>query len=259
MHIAGEVRTINFQQKEKAPISAPQVFSVIILFFLACQDVLFQGCHHAGRLRLRSFNVKSKSCLLHCPHCIAAKSAYYCSVLFKLGQIVKKTLYAAGSKETNDIIFFAGQYFFHIVAEGAVHKTQHKFAVVCLQPVADFVVLLVFGAHIQKFFVALVLIDYFKKAFVCTVGAVENFSFPVQNKFLKVKSHCFGDAEILGILRYIHFQFFAGAEEMVNSVAAGKDDTSVILDFNFLAAEFFSRNRFKSNEGVEFKFEIILS
>ena len=66
-----------------------------------------------------------------------------------------------------------------------------------LKPVYNFVVLLVFGTGIQKLFVPLMLVDDIEHALVCTICAIKNFAFAIENKFLKIKCHSFCDAEIL--------------------------------------------------------------
>src|SRR5258705_3490946 len=51
------------------------------LFFLTCQDKLFQCSYHAWSLRLRCFYVKLQASFFYCSHCIASKCSYYCPIL----------------------------------------------------------------------------------------------------------------------------------------------------------------------------------
>src|SRR5436190_19189461 len=103
------------------------------------------------------------------------------------------------------------------------------------------------------------LIYCIKHAFIRSISAIKNFTFPVQNKFLQIQSHSFSNAEILCILGYIDLKFLACAEKMVNSIPAGKNNSGIILYFDLLFTELLGRNSFQTNEGVEIKFHIIFS
>ena len=114
------------------------------------------------------------------------------------------------------------------------------------QPAHDLVVLLIFRAGIEEFLIFLVLVDDVEHAFIAAVTAIEHFALAIQDEFLQIQGHRLGDAEIFGILRYTYFQLFAGAEKMIDSISAGKNDPCIIMNFYFLLSEFFICSRHPS-------------
>ena len=101
--------------------------------------------------------------------------------------------------------------------------------------------------------------DHIKEAFVCTISAVENLSFPVKDKFLQVKSNGLCNAEIFCVLGYTNLKLFASTEKMIYCIPTCKYHTGVVLYLYLLFAEFFPRNGFKTNEWVELKLKIVFS
>ena len=89
------------------------------------------------------------------------------------------------------------------------------------------------------------------------LGGVD-FALAVGDKLLKLKSDRLGSAEVLpfGINAYPHF--FAHAKEVVDGVAAGKNEGLKITQGNFLLAEFRSRNPFYLNEGPKVDLNLVL-
>ena len=65
-------------------------------------------------------------------------------------------------------------------------------------------------------------IDHIKQTFVRAISAVKNLSLSIKNKFLEIKSNCFGNAKIFCILRNSYFHFIAYSEEMVYRITAGE-------------------------------------
>ncbi len=63
-----------------------------------------------------------------------------------------------------------------------------------------------------------------------TTCGMENFSFPVNNVFLKIKSRRFRNTEILHVIIDGQSHFFADSEEVINGCSAGKYDSCVVQD-----------------------------
>src|ERR1700694_1495857 len=103
------------------------------------------------------------------------------------------------------------------------------------------------------------LIDHIKKTFVCAVSAEENFALAVKNKFLKIKSHSFGDTEIFCVLGDYHFHLFTHPEEMINGIAACENHSCILLDLYFLFSEFLGGDRFKTDEGLKDQLYIVFA
>src|SRR5258705_12058352 len=102
-------------------------------------------------------------------------------------------------------------------------------------------------------------VDYIKQALIRTISSVKNLSFPVKNKFLKIKCHSFCDAEILCILRNTDLKFFACTEKMVDRIPTGKNHPGIVLDLYFLLAEFFSRDSFEADKRMEIELKAVFS
>src|SRR5690349_21054598 len=100
-------------------------------------------------------------------------------------------------------------------------------------------------------------IDYVKKALIAAISTIKHFSLAVKNKFLKVQRYGFGNAEILGILRYTQAHFLTNAEEMIYSIAAGEYDGRMSLNINFLLAEFLRWNGLQPYKGMKIKQYVI--
>src|SRR5690606_11487461 len=130
--------------------------------------------------------------------------------------------------------------FLNVVALGTVHKGQLKITVVVFKPVYNIAVLLVFRAYIKKAEVFFMLVHYIKQAFIRSVCAVKNFSFPVKDKFLQVKGNRFRYTEILCVLRNRNLIFFAGAKKMINRITACKNNAGEAGYIDFLLPEVFS-------------------
>src|SRR5258707_7426189 len=94
-------------------------------------------------------------------------------------------------------------------------------------------------------------VDGIEQTFVGAIGAIKDLAFAIKNKFLKIKGHRFRDTEIAGILENVHFHFLAHAEEMIDSVAAGENDSGIILNLDLLLAEFPCRNWLEANERMK--------
>src|SRR6185503_10498696 len=184
-----------------------------------------------------SFNLQFQPGILRRFRSVVAECADDGTILLVFREAVKQTLYATWGKKTDHIVFGLCQEVFYIITLGTIHKCQCVLTIVALKPVHNFVILLVFGTYIQKLFIPLMLVDDIEHALVCTICAVKNLAFSIENKFLKIKRHRFCDAEILGILRNADLHFLAGTKEMIDGVAAGKDHTGVILNLYFLFAK----------------------
>jgi hypothetical protein len=100
-------------------------------------------------------------------------------------------------------------------------------------------------------------VNYFKHAFVASIGTVKNFTLAVQYKFLQVQRHGLGYAEIFGVLAHGYFHFLAHPKEMVNSVPAGKNDSRKTGNVNFLFAELTRGNRFQPYKWMENKLNAV--
>jgi hypothetical protein len=228
-----------------------------LFLFVDAGEILLQCSHHGRRLWLRGFDLQGQAGIFRGLEGIVAKYPDDRTVLLELGEIIEQAPDAAGRKETDDVKFLLVKYGLHIIADGAVHEGGGKFALVVLEPVHDLVVLLVLGTGVEELFVLLVLVDDIKHAFVGAIGAVKNLPFPVQDELLEVEGHCFGYAEIFGILRHADLHFLAGAEEMVDGVAAGEDNSGKILDLNLLLTEFLGWNGLQPDERKELHFDLI--
>src|SRR5882724_9025272 len=102
-------------------------------------------------------------------------------------------------------------------------------------------------------------VDNIKHAFVSTVGSIKDFTLPVQDEFLKIQRHRFGNTEILGILRNADLHFIAGTKEMIYCISAGKNYPGVVLNLYLLLAKILGRNSLQSNKRMEVKFHTVLS
>ena len=82
-------------------------------------------------------------------------------------------------------------------------------------------------------------------------GAEEHLALAVLHVFLDVEGDRFGDAEILHGLRDGDTQLAAQVEEVVNGVAGGEHNGSVVQDGHLLLSELFSRNALNFDERAE--------
>lgn len=228
--------------------------------FLLCHysKVLLQGRHHRRRLGLGGFDVQCKAGIFHCLGSVIAKGADLGTVLLELGVIIKKAFYAAGSKETNDIVFALIEDHMYVVADRTVHKWGSKSTIIQLQPVDDLVVLLIFRAGIKELLVLLMFVDDIEHAFIQPVRAIKDLAFPVENEFLKIERYGFGNAEILGILRHADLHLFADTEKMIDSIAAGENDSRILCNVDLLFPEIFGRDGFQTNEWMKSKLHLVL-
>ena len=103
-------------------------------------------------------------------------------------------------------------------------------------------------------------IDHIKHAFIGAIGTIKNFSLPVKNEFLKIKRHCFGNAEIFGILGNTDLHFLAGAKEMINGIPAGKNYPGISwVSQSFVCGIPWPGIAFQPNKRMKIKLYIIFS
>src|SRR6202012_317329 len=114
------------------------------------------------------------------------------SVLFEFGSIVEKAFYAAGRKEANDIVFALIENGGDVVADRTIHKRSGETTIIMLQPIDNFVILLVLGTGIEKFLVLFMFVDHIEHALVQPIRSIKNLTFSVEDEFLKIKRHGFG-------------------------------------------------------------------
>ena len=218
---------------------------------------MFQCSYHAWACGCGALISKCQTCFFHCFRSIVSKCTDHGSVLFKLRKIIKQTFYSTGcKKQITSYSFLASTSFTSLLCVRYI-KASSKFAIICFQPVHDLIILLVFRTYIQEFFILFMFVDHIKHAFIGAIGTIKHLSFPVQNEFLKIERHCFSNAEIFGILRNTDFHFFAGAEKMIDSIAAGENYPGIILNLNLLFAEILCRNSFQTNKRMKIQFHVI--
>lgn len=90
------------------------------------------------------------------------------------------------------------------------------------------------------------------------IVTVKDFSFPVNNILLQVKSNRLGNAEILHSFGNSNSYLLANSKEMVHCSFAGKNNSGVVQNVNFLLPKFLRRNTLYMNKGSEINLQTIL-
>jgi hypothetical protein len=88
--------------------------------------------------------------------------------------------------------------------------------------------------------------------------AVKDFTFPVNDIFLKIEGSGFGNAEILELVQIGDPHLIADPEKMISSMTAGQYHSSEIADIDSVLAKLLSRYPFDVNEFPEIYLQVEL-
>ncbi len=89
------------------------------------------------------------------------------------------------------------------------------------------------------------------KATSTAIGRKKYFALAVQYEFLQIEGYGLGNAEVFHILRYLYLQLLAYPEKVIYSVAAGKDNSSILGYIYPLLPEVFARKSFNPYKSME--------
>jgi len=103
-----------------------------------------------------------------------------------------------------------------------------------------------------------VLVDDIEHALVQPIRSIEYLTFAIKDKFLEIQSHRLSDTEILRVLRNADLHLLTDAEEVIDRIPTGKDDSRELGNIDFLLAEILARNRFKANERIKSQLDVVL-
>src|SRR5690606_6113467 len=167
--------------------------------------------------------------------------------LFKVRKILVKRLHAGRTEKYNDIV----ENFFQIrqiTYHGFEKHRWGKIITVFSKPV-----LRLFSGHVRTREEKLLFRMFFQYLLQILGGLLskENFTLSVLDVFLKVKCNGFRETEILQIGRHIVAHLFTDAEKMINSILAGKNDSSKIGQINTLFSEVLRWNPLHMNKRSE--------
>ena len=105
--------------------------------------------------------------------------------------------------------------------------------------------------HLNLFSLVITVADYFiGQAFQCAI-TIKYFALAVQNVLLQIQGNSLCHAIILRFLRHPDFQIIAQLKEVVNGIAAGKNNSGIIERVYFVAAELAQRHTLQVNKGFE--------
>lgn len=141
-----------------------------------------------------------------------------------------------------------------IPADGLVHRAEGEFDIVFLHQVGDICFVRVGEWHEE----ILILVLHYNINKILEFGfPVEDLPFAVDNIFLQVKCHVFGDAEILHGIRDRKAHLITDPEVMINGSFRGKNHCGKIGQVDFLLPEVLGRYTFHLNKLSEVYFQVV--
>lgn len=195
-------------------------------------------------------DIEAEAGFFHCFRGGGTKCGDAGFILLELREVLEQGSDARRGEENENIVIHIGQ-----VAQVAAHGTvEHGFGVIDLVLIENF--RNVFFVNIRawvKEFILFMLADDFDQ--IVEGGfTVKDLALAVLHIFLEVISGRFGDAEIFHRVRNGYAHFGADAEEVVDSVTAGKNDRVMLVDVHPLLSEILGRHTLDMNEFTEVNF-----
>ena len=177
--------------------------------------------------------------------------------LLEVGEVLDERLDTGGAEEDEHVVvegldLLRGE----VVADGAVHDALAVVELLRVKELGNGVVVDV--AHGYEILLGLVLGHGGQQVVNLTGGAEEDLALAVLHIFLDIQRDSLRDAEILHILRNSDTQLLGEGEEMVNGMARGEDNGSVVQDVHLLGTKVLRRDSLHLDERTEHEFYVEL-
>ena len=222
--------------------------------FVGFLDVLLNGHGHGRSFRHRSHDINLEVGIADSLCGSRPEGSNTGIVLLEIGEILEKGSNTRWTEKYQHIVLHLGQIR-QIAAYRAVQNSLGMIDSVIAECIGNFLLVDVAAGKQELFFLVL-----FQDVDQIVNGrlAVKDFTFPVNDIFLKIEGSGFGNAEILELVQIGDPHLIADPEKMISSMTAGQYHSSEIADIDSVLAKLLSRYPFDVNEFPEIYLQVKL-